>query len=121
MEETFRLKVHYGDRPWENVGEITITDPKLLAMLTNPAVRFELARNIKKDGLVVQGMFLAPIQITTATKMECGDLYEHDDGHTYYCNLKPGHGGLHDSLVDEFDLYDGESVTWLDAKRRVDG
>lgn len=121
MEETFRLKVHYGDRPWANVGEITITDEKLLAMLTDPTVRFELARNLKHGDHEIQGMFLSPMQLPPASKIECGDLYEHTDGHTYYCNLKPNHGLLHDSVVDEFDLYDGQSVTWLDSSKRVGG
>lgn len=125
MEETFRLTISYNDRKRATVGTITITDEALLDMLKNPTVRLELARTVKLGNnpaeSAVRGMFLAPLQLEPASKLTCGDLYEHDDGHTYYCNLKPKHGDLHDSLVDEFDLYDGESVTWLDAKRRVDG
>lgn len=124
MQEHFPFTVKYGDRPWEGVGGITIVSEKLLAMLEDPTVRFELARNIKHndDGThTVMGVFLAPVQLAPPSKAVCGDMYHHEDDHVYYCGLKPKHGGLHDSLVDEFDLYDGESVTWLDAARRVEG
>ena len=123
MEETFDLNVHFGDRPWEIVGEIRIVDERLLAMLADRNVRFELMRDIRPDtdggGAEVLGMSLVPVQLDPPSKVVCGDEYHHEDGHKYYCAMKPRHGGLHDSLSDSYDLYDGKSVSWLDASKRV--
>lgn len=124
MAAKFRLTVNYGDRPWETVGELTIEDERLLAMLADRNVRLELSRDIKdlpEDPVdAVLGVSLVPMQLEAPSKKVCGDIYRHEDGHVYYCGMKPRHGGLHDSVVDTYDLYEGKSVTWLDASKRVE-